>query len=325
MADKIYQTEFEIFTYQTANYVNYFLEGFKSDQDPIPSRIALKDIYTGIPVNTITTAMIQNLAITTGKIADKAVTTAKLADGAVTTVKISNGAVTGDKIANHSINENHLVENFDILSFIPDNSITSNKLKHTAGQEAVATNNIQAGAVTSDKLNANVFNYDNLASKGACCNVIAAVRVNSSGRGMVDSNIVGAVVFSTNNVNLQNTSTDTTLKAISGYGGIGGTMFATTGDKSAMTREYGIWLLVPLQVPLNKTLYAYIALAHDDGTPRTAQLDNDISFLGKSKSSMSITSQPISGAGGGGRVAKVTMGSFSSIPQSGEAFLGVTF
>lgn len=324
MADKIYQTEFEIFTYQTTNYVNYFLEGFKSDQDPRPSRIALKDIYTGIPANTITTAMIQNLAITTGKIADKAVTTDKLADGSVTTVKILNGAVTGDKIANHSINENHLVKNFDILSFIPDNSITSNKLKHTAGQEAVATNNIQVGAVTFDKLNANVFNYDNLASKGACCNVIAAVSVYSR-KGMVDNNIVGAVIFSTKDVNLQDAVTDVTFKSISGYGGIGGTMFATTENRSAMTREREVWLLVPLQVPLNKTLYAYIVLASSDGNPDLEGLDTNTLFLGKSKSSMIITSRTIKGAGGGGRVAKITIGSFSSIPQSGSAYLGVRF
>lgn len=47
---------------------------------------------------------------------------------------------------------------------VPDNSITSAKLKSDAGEEAVGTNNIQDGAVTTDKIADGSITADKLAS-----------------------------------------------------------------------------------------------------------------------------------------------------------------
>lgn len=98
--------------------------------------------------NSIGTAELKNGAITAEKLADGiiftvdqipngSITTGKIASGAVTTGKIDNGSITGAKIASSTISEANLA-----------NSVTVRLL----GANRIATNMLQDGCVTRDKI-----------------------------------------------------------------------------------------------------------------------------------------------------------------------------
>lgn len=129
---------------------------------------------TGVGDNSITTAMLQdlavttaklnNLAVTTGKLADGsvtaaklgalavvtaalndlAVTTAKLADSAVTTPKINNKAVDGTKLANdasvdanRAVNTDHIKDNAVATAKIADKAVTPAKMSNIGANKVL--------------------------------------------------------------------------------------------------------------------------------------------------------------------------------------------
>jgi hypothetical protein len=124
-----------------------FARSLLDDADAATARstLSLGAVATG---NTISTSLIEDLAITTGKINNDAVTTAKIADANVTTAKIASGAVGAVQLAASGVVQGKLAADSVLTVNIVDSGVTQAKL----AANAVAAVNIVDSGITQVKL-----------------------------------------------------------------------------------------------------------------------------------------------------------------------------
>lgn len=130
-----------------------------------------------IPVNSVSTAIIQDGAVTNPKLATNSVNVAQLYDNSVTSAKIVALAVTSEKIAVGGVDKTNII----------DGTINNTKIA-TSG---IVTTNIADGSVTTAKLANGAIVNTNLA-------INSVSNVNIIVNGVVNTNIAANAVARTN-------------------------------------------------------------------------------------------------------------------------------
>ncbi len=152
-----------------------FARSLLDDADAATARstLSLGAVATG---NTISTSLIEDLAITTGKINNDAVTTAKIADANVTTAKIASGAVGAVQLAASGVVQGKLAADSVLTVNIVDSGVTQAKL----AANAVAAVNIVDSGITQVKLASGSIDTINIANSAVTLAKMASGSVDTA-------------------------------------------------------------------------------------------------------------------------------------------------
>jgi hypothetical protein len=186
-----------------------FARSLLDDADAATARstLSLGAVATG---NTISTSLIEDLAITTGKINNDAVTTAKIADANVTTAKLAANAVaavnivdsgiTQVKLASGSIDTINIVNSAVTLAKMASGSVDTAQLVASGitqaklAANAVATVNIIDSGVTQAKLAASAVATINLVDSGVTADKLASGSVTIGKLSLTSGDLTGTVI-----------------------------------------------------------------------------------------------------------------------------------